>query len=118
MGIDLSPKHTNINWSVKYDMKELPRISGTKFDIAVHYAVVVMKKSVYYDKERTPSQKMLSARLWEHGGGNAPELTDLGDARGLEQGELKTIYAVEVVGETKYSDRQISEKCKSSQLVL
>lgn len=72
-----------------------------------------MKKSVYRDKDKSLSQKMLSARLWEHGGGNAPELVEQGDARGLDPDELKTIYAVEEIGETKYSDNEISTKCKS-----
>jgi hypothetical protein len=118
MGADLSPKPTDINWSGEYDMRKLPRISRTGFDIAVHYAVAVMKKSVYHDEKKTLSQKMLSARLWEHRGGDAAELMELGDARGLELEDLETIYAIEEVGDTKYSNKEISEKCKSSRLVF
>jgi hypothetical protein len=117
VGIDLSPKPTNINWSDEYDMRKLPRISRTGFDIAVHYAVVVMKKSVYHDEEKTLEEKMRSARLWEHVGGDAPELTKQG-GRELRPEDLETIYAIEEVGETKYSEEEISRKCKSPRLVF
>jgi len=113
-GIELPTPPTPISWNNKSDMQCLPRISRTGFEAAIHYAVIVMKRSIYHDKKMTLSQKMLSATLWEHVGGNDRESVRQGDSRCLTKEDLKTIYAIEEVGEMTYSDKEISEKCKLS----
>jgi len=117
VGIDLAPSPSSIDWSKTSDMSSLPRISAAKLDIAVHYAIAVMEKSVYYDSRYSMSKKMRDATVWEHVGGDGQDVIEAGDSHCLGKEDLHNIYAIKEVGETKLSDTQISEKCKTSPLI-
>ncbi|KIX98876.1 uncharacterized protein Z520_05337 [Fonsecaea multimorphosa CBS 102226] len=110
VGIDLAPSPSSIDWSKTSDMSSLPRISAAKLDIAVHYAIAVMEKSVYYDSRFSMSKKMRDAKVWEHVGGDGQDVIEAGDSHCLGKEDLHNIYAIKEVGETKLSDTQISEK--------
>jgi hypothetical protein len=72
-----------------------------------------MDQSVYEDKNKGTLQKLMDATVFEHVGGNEANTVAEGDRCKLNEAAIRSIYSVQVVDLTSYSDQEISEKCKS-----
>jgi hypothetical protein len=58
-------------------------------------------------------QKLMEATVFEHVGGDAKSAVGEGDRQKLDKAAIESIYALQVVGITSYSNDDISEKCKA-----
>lgn len=108
----VSQRKLPIRWEDYNDFSLLPDIEGSKRGYVVHFALAIVEKGIYLDEVMTPREKLLTAQVWEHVGGDPPPVED-GDGHPLTEGYIQGVYALENLGECNLKRGDISEICMS-----